>query len=306
MAGLNAFSFEKWYFDVTLPTGEVILFFLAKTRIFGWRDARLSLTVASPREAPIHRSLILWEPDILPLRPGPGPEPYINVSIKEEDLSLDLAFSRHPDDRPVSGPITILRGKRRLLWEPIHSRSVVHGSVSVGGRIWNVPGLDGYIDRLATDIFPLFAPVRTLYWGRLHHRDGSLVYAVLQGPRPRALLTWTSGQGSLEFDAVDVADHGGDTSPVLGLRYPPAYTLTAESPSAHIRLDVENLVAGVETAFIGDEGLRRAFESRAIDFLCRKPRGIKFFSRGRALIEGAGPAVSIEAAPLFSEIVRFS
>jgi hypothetical protein len=306
MAGLNPFSFEKWYFDVTLPTDEVIFFFLAKTRIFGWRDARLSLTVASPREAPLHRSLILWEPDILPRRPGPGPEPEINVRINEEDIALDLAFSRHPDDRPVSAPMTIANGKRRLVWEPIHSRSVVRGSVSVGGRTWSVPGLAGYIDRLTTDIFPLFTPVRTLYWGRLQHRDGSLVYAVIHGPRPRALLTWTSGRGSLEFDAVDVADHGGEMSPVLGLRYPPAYTLTAASPSAHVRLDVENLVVGVETAFVGDEGPRRAFESRAIDFLGRKPRGIKFFSRGRGLIEGAGPAVTIEAAPFFSEIVRFS
>ena len=311
------FRFEKWYFDFALPTGEVVFFFLAKTRILGRKDVRLSLTVVSPRRAPCHRSLILEEaaagkscslPPSLPgIREMTFPsESEIRVRKLGDDFSLDLVFARHPEARPAAHPMIIPRGKRRIRWEPIHGRSIVRGSVRIAGQSWNAEGYDGYIDRLISDVFPLRTPVRTLYWGRLHHSQGSLVYAVIPRLRPYALLTWNSGRGMTEFDAVEVADRGSMTSPILGLAYPPAYTLTAEGPSCRVRLDVENLAPAVETGFIGTEEIRSGIESRTINFLARNPRGIKFFSRGRLLLEENGQTTEIEAAPFFSEIVRFS
>lgn len=95
-------------------------------------------------------------------------------------------------------------------------------------------------------------------------------------------------------------------SPILGLTYPPAYTLTAENPAARVRLDAENLATAVETGFIGNEEIRGGLERRAINFLARKPRGIKFFSRGHLHLEAKGQTTEIESAPFFSEIVRFS
>jgi len=314
---MKPFQFEKWYFDFAMPTGEVVFFFLARTRILGRKDFRLSMTVVSPRGVPIHRSLLLDESaaerrpssatPILPdLRETASPrESEVRVRTSGDDFSLDLVFLRHPEARPVANPMVIPRGKRRILWEPVQGRSKVRGSVRIGAQSWRAEGCDGYIDRLASDVFPLFTPVRTLYWGRLHHRAGSLVYAVIPRLRPCALLTWNSSRGTLEFDTVDVSEHGTRRSSILGLCYPPAYTLTAQSPSASIRLDVENIATGVETGFIGNEEIP-GFENRTINFLARNPRGIKFFSRGRVLVEDKGQAVEIEAAPFFSEIVRFS
>jgi len=314
---MKPFQFEKWYFDFTMPTGEVVFFFLARTRILGRKDFRLSLTVVSPRGVPIHRSLLLDESaaerpsssgtPILPeLRETPSPsESEVRVRTAGDDFSLDLVFLRHPEARPAANPMVIPRGKRRILWEPVQGRSKVRGSVRIAGQIWSAEGCDGYIDRLVSDVFPLFTPVRTLYWGRLHHRAGSLVYAVIPRVRPYALLTWNSSLGTLEFGAVDVSEQGTRRSSILGLAYPPAYTLTAQTPSASIRLDVENIATGVETGFIGNEEIH-GFENRTINFLARNPRGIKFFSRGRVLVEDEGQTVDIEAAPFFSEIVRFS
>ncbi|MGA2533022.1 MAG: hypothetical protein ABSG19_08290 [Candidatus Aminicenantales bacterium] len=315
---MKPFQFEKWYFDFTMPTGEVVFFFLARTRIFGRADFRLSLTGVSPRGAPIHRSLILQEsaaerisssaPPLLPVfgeRPSP-PESEVRIRTFGEDFSLDLVFLRHPEARPVANPMVISRGKRRILWEPVQGRSMVRGSVRIGGQIWSAEGCDGYIDRLVSDVFPLFTPVRTLYWGRLHHPAGSLVYAVIPRLRPWALLTWSSSRETLEFDTVDVSERGTRKSPILGLSYPPAYTLTARNRSANIRLDVENIASAVETGFIANEEIPGGIESRAINFLARNPRGIKFFSRGRVLVREKGQATEVEAAPFFSEIVSFS
>jgi hypothetical protein len=317
MTPVQLFQFEKWYFDFTMPAGEVIFFFLAKTRILGRRDARLSLTVVSPRQAPIHRSMILEEtvaglplpsPPLLPgLREMTSPsESEVRVRTSGDDFSIDIVFARHPEARPAAHPMVIARGKRQIQWEPVHGRSVVRGSVRIDGRTWKAEGYDGYIDRLASDVFPLFTPVRTLYWGRLHHPEGSLVYAVIPRLRSCALLTWNSGRGNLEFDAVEVSERGTRTSSILGMAYPPAYTLTAESPSSRVQFDIENLVPAVETGFIGNEEIRGGFESRAINFLARNPRGIKFFSRGRLHLEDKGRAAEIVSAPFFSEIVRFS
>jgi len=307
MAERRSFQFEKWYFDLTLPTGEVIFFFLAKTRIFGWKDARLSLTWTSPRRPPLHESLLLKDGEALlpPVGTAEGGAE-VPVRVSGEGLSLDLAFSRHPDDRPAARPMIIPRGRRRILWEPVQGRSLVRGVVRVGDRTYEVDGVDGYIDRLWSDVFPLFTPVKTLYWGRLHHREGSLVYTVVRGPRPRAFLTWNSRLSRLEFKDVDIVEHDGERSAVLGLRYPRSYTLTAGGPSAGVRLDVENVVPAVETAFIGNEKPARALEGRAIDLLGRRPRGVKFFSRGRVRIEDGGRSLEIEVAAFFSEIVRFS
>lgn len=311
------FRFEKWYFDFALPTGEVIFFFLAKTRILGKKDLRLSLTVTSTREAPIHRSLIFQESGAAQpsaaavLLPGdqefPSPsESEVRVRTSADDLSLDLAFIRRPPGRPEANPMIIPRGKRQISWEPVHSRSIVRGQVRMNGRTWTADGSDGYIDRLVTDVFPLLTPVRTLYWGRIHHPEGTLVYAVIPRLRPAALLTWESSRGKLEFDTVKVTDRGTTISPILGLNYPPAYTLRAASPSASVRLDVENITPAVETGFIKNEETGSGIESRAINFLARNPRGIKFFSRGRVLIHDQGRTTEFDAAPFFSEIVRFS
>jgi len=318
MTPARLFRFEKWYFDFTLPTGEVVFFFLAKTRILGRKDFRLSLTVASPRDVPIRRSMIIREspakaPSSSPPPLFPGfqekpcpPESEIPVRMSGDDLSVDLVFVRHPETRAAARPMVIPRGRRRIRWEPIHARSVVRGSIRTGGRTWNADGYDGYIDRLVSDIFPLFTPVRTLYWGRLHHPKGSLVYAVIPRLRPAALLTWDSAGGRLEFDTVEVVERGKRVSPILGLAFPPAYTLRAAGPAGSVRLDVENAATAVETGFIANEDLRSGLENRALSFLARNPRGIKFFSRGRVRIENKGRAVEIEDARFFSEFVRFS
>ena len=317
MMSANHFRFEKWYFDFALPTGEVIFFFLAKTRILGQKDFRLSLTVVSPRVAPIHRSFVLEgfaaaKPSLaLLLLPGlqefPSPsESEVRVRTFGDGFVLDLTFTRHPDARPSADPMVIRRGKRQILWEPVHSRSIVRGQVRTHGRTWTAEGYDGYIDRLVTDIFPLFTPVRTLYWGRLHHPEGSLVYAVIPRLRPAALVTWESSRERLEFNRVQVSGRGTATSPILGLDYPPAYTLNAQGPSASLRLDVENIAPAVETGFIGNEGIPSGVESRALNFLARNPRGIKFFSRGRGHIDHQNQATEFKDASFFSEIVRFS
>lgn len=316
MTSLKPFRFEKLYFDFTLPTGEVIFFFLARTQILGWKDARLSLTVTSSRDLPIHRSLILRE-SVSGQSPSayllPGLQEIISLSESEirvrkdtDDLSLDVVFARHPEARPIAKPLIILRGKRRILWEPVQSRSIVRGSVRLGRQTWNAPGCDGYIDRLVSDVFPLFTPVRTLYWGRLHHPEGSLVYTVIPRLRPCAVLTWSSRRGQLEFDAVKVLERGAKMSSLLGMAYPPAYSLTASSPSARVRVDVWNVAPAVETEFLGNEEIRCGIESQVIKFLARNPRGVKFFSRGHVLVEKKAWTTEIEAAPFFSEIVKFS
>ena len=311
------FGFEKWYFDFALPTGEVIFFFLAATRILGRRDLRLSLTVSSPREAPVHRSANLGQPAGgqpascagLLRGFGQGLSPAaseIPFRFSGKDLEVDLVFVRHPESRPAARSMVIRRGGRRIRWEPVHGRSLVRGTVRAAGRTWRAEGDNGYIDRLNSDIFPLFTPVRTLYWGRLHQTAGSLVFAVIPRPRPAALLTWESERGRLEFDTAEVVERGPRVSATLGLAYPSAYTLTAVGGSGSLRLDVENSVTAVETGFIADEGLPSGLESRALAFLARNPRGIKFFSRGRGRVEEPGRTVQIEDAGFFSEYVKFS
>ncbi len=309
------FSFEKWYFDVTLPTGDIIFFFLARTRILGLRDDRLSLTLVSPGAPPLHRSLDLragGAPSSLmvpPIGPGPRTEPpgaerEIRVRASGKDLALDLTFARPPDEHPVMAALRIPLGRRGILWQPVQSRSDVRGSIRVGEKAFAADGCWGYIDRLVSDVFPPLTPVRTLYWGRLHHSEGSFVYAVIPEPRPRALLTWSSRRSSLAFDAADVMVKETAKSSLLGLRYPRSYVLMAGKDSSGVRLEVENVSPAVESAFVGTEKANR-LDGKAVSALARNPRGIKFFSQGRLLVRDRGRTTEIGPAPFFSEYVRF-
>lgn len=311
------FHFEKWYFDLALPSGEVIFFFLAATRILGRKDFRLSLTATAPGRAPVHRSLVLDGPaggrrqagEALRLPEFGGGPPTtlreIPVTVAAGDLEVDLVFRRRAPSNVPAQPMIISRGRRRVRWEPVQSRSDVDGTVRAAGRTWSAAGCAGYIDRLTTDIFPLFTPVRTLYWGRLHHARGTLVYTVIPSPQPAARLTWESERNRLEFDGVEVLERRKFISPALGLAFPAGYSLTACRASSNVRLEVENIAPAVETGFIAAEGLRNRFESRALAFLARDPRGIKFFSKAHGLIGDGGRSVEIKDAPLFSEVVRF-
>ncbi len=315
MPAWKPFDFEKWYFDVTLPDGSIIFFFLARTRILGLKDDRLSLTVTSPAGAPVHRSLDLragqgrlssWESPLwrAPGKEESGPDNEVRARVSGGDLALDLAFVRHPDDRPVSTPMRIRRGWRRIQWEPVQGRADVRGTIRVGDRAFAADGCCGYIDRLRSDVFPPLTPVRTLYWGRLHHPKGSLVYAVIPRPRPHALLAWTSDRSRLEFDAADIVERETRRSAALDMAYPKSYVLTAGRDSSRLRLEVENVAPAVESAFVGTEKAGR-LDGKAIGFLARNPRGIKFFSRGRLSVRDGGAVTQIEGAPFFSEYVRF-
>lgn len=162
--GLNLL--EKWYIDVLLPDGGVLLVYLGVLRILGVTAARVTAELfeadgtvrrgAAAAQRP--RGAEDW------LAFGPARIEGQRLSWTTNGLSGELDFSpRHVAATPRDPFLAC--GRRRILWTLEVPDADVRGRLQWPGGERAVEGR-GYRDRVWSDIAPWRFPLRRLEWGR--------------------------------------------------------------------------------------------------------------------------------------------
>ncbi len=326
---MSCFALRKWYCDVLTSRQEFAIVYLARVS-FG-KAAHTSLNVAV---ASLENGRAIAQSWTLPGGPA-TPKPGEGGALREEngcwsihseigricgtpsetdiDLQLDdlrlLASHRHP--RAGTNPyqsLTVCRGSHRIVWQPLALRSKVSGEVHSSRRKLQFTDADGYVDFLYSNFFPTRMPGRRVLWGRLHCPAVALAYTRMLGARAGECwqqLVVQTAEGVYSFPQFELRIVETRDCHELALRHPHRYELTADSGKFHITLAVEHLARLVQSDFLNDQPLPTRLLRRLFAWLARRPRGIKFLSRGTLQVERSQCAPILTTEFLVDEHVEF-
>ena len=186
------FSLEKWYIDVLLPDGTVLLVYFGRMRLLGVPFARVTAELFRPGE-PVIRSdapatRIEGSEDRLEFGPA---------TIEGECLTFTLPGLRGElRYRPRHAPITLrdpflTEGDRSLIWNVEIPDSDVEGEVSWPGGAMPLVGR-GYRDRVWFDLLPWRFPIQELRWGRAVAQDHAATWVEAQTAKNLVVAGWSS------------------------------------------------------------------------------------------------------------------
>lgn len=156
----------KWYTDVLLDDGAVLLVYQGVVHAFGVRIARATAELFRPTRECVRDRSRNSVVDITGDHSAIGSVRFDarGLTFATERLSGTLSFTE------VASPLTLLRpfltdGRRSLDWHVEVPDAHVEGALVVDGAQRRVRGR-GYRDRVTTDIAPWRLPIRALSWGR--------------------------------------------------------------------------------------------------------------------------------------------
>jgi hypothetical protein len=172
------FTLEKWYVDVLLPDGAVLLVYLVWLRVLGVARTRIAAELFRPG-LPVVRG----DSPAARLAGGEGWLDLGAARIDGEVLSFHtpgisgrLAYApRHP--AAELGHPLLADGARRLDWTVEVPDADVEGELAWPGGRLPVRGR-GYRDRVWLDLLPWRLPLRELSWGRIAAGPRATTWAV--------------------------------------------------------------------------------------------------------------------------------
>jgi hypothetical protein len=162
----GAFFLEKWYADVLLPDGAVLIVYLARLRVLGLPIGRVTAELhpcdgASLRgDSPASR----WQGGEDWLRAGPARIDGERLSFRAGGLEGDLRYVPRWPAAVLRQPF-LRDGSRSLHWTIEVPDADVSGRLRGAGESWRIEGR-GYRDRVWFDARPWRFPIRELRWGR--------------------------------------------------------------------------------------------------------------------------------------------
>jgi hypothetical protein len=164
--GRGTFLLEKWYADVLLDDGSVLIVYLAWMRVLGVPVARASAELHAVGRPPVigHATARDVKGSDGALAFGPARIEGRTLAWETDGLSGTLRYEpRHPSVT-LREPF-LESGARRLLWTVEVPDADVSGELRWPGGGLAILGR-GYRDRVFFDIPPWRFPIRELRWGR--------------------------------------------------------------------------------------------------------------------------------------------
>jgi hypothetical protein len=309
------FRLRKWYFDFLTPGLDYCFVYFADVRLPGAIFRSLTLHLARPgKGAPTTRTLAVEHATELVEGERRCTFSFAGGQIKIHDggcaidasgpgCSVHLQYM--PLKRHLFRPVVICNGGRsRILWRPVHLKSSVSGSVDIGGEVIEVKGCDGYVDYLESSYLPPAVPVRTLYWGRLHHPELDLVF--MRAANGSGNATWSrlsvhAGDCLTECEEVAIANRPGAHGFTSQAISPTGYDADAACGSRRVRVKVRHAVAVQESSFIDHQQVKSAVARYILKKLTRDPRSTKWLSYADVLLEDGGTMKHLRDVPLIDE-----
>lgn len=162
----GVFFLEKWYADVLLEDGGVLIVYLARLRVLGLPLGRVAAELYPCQGDPVRGAARArrWAGGEGWLRAGPARIDGERLSFRAGALEGELRYlPRHPP--AVLREPFLQEGPRSLRWTVEVPDADVTGSLQGPGGRLPIAGR-GYRDRVAFDLRPWRFPIRTLHWGR--------------------------------------------------------------------------------------------------------------------------------------------
>ena len=160
------FTLEKWYADVLLPDGTVILVYLVQFRALGF--SRALVTANCPARVPGHsrrRSRAAGRGGQGVARPRCCPNRRRGPVLRDSGLAGRLKYSARSPPAALGAPFVAQR-QRTLEWTVEVPDADVEGEVAWPGGRLPIRGR-GYRDHVWLDVLPWRMPLRGLAWGRV-------------------------------------------------------------------------------------------------------------------------------------------
>jgi hypothetical protein len=311
------FTLRKWYFDFLTPQQQYLFVYFAYVRLFGAIIRSFTVHLAELNGGfrrtvsfrPRHHSEWVDEDKVQHIRMPEGEivfsDTEASIALERPECAVNLRFSLIGTS--FADPLIISTGGRRsIAWRPIGLRAAVSGEARLGDRTITVLGANGYLDHLDSTIFPLSTPVRTLYWGRIHHADVDLVYthaADESMTRKWSRMYLTNESGLIETAPLELSVPAESSLDVRNPLVPEAYTLTGRTDSQAIRVRIQHVSAMQQGGFVDQQELPSAVR-RLLKLLTRDPHSTKFLSHAEIEIERRPGKQTWQDVPLINEIAQ--
>ena len=309
----SAFRLRKWYFDFLSPELDYCFVYFADVSFFGTTFRSLTTHIArqvgglrTTRSIPVSNPL-----EQLDGRAGRSfrfssgkisiATDACVIDVAGPGCSVQLKYSPHGSHHPQ--PVLIRKGSRgQILWTPVHMKCTVGGSVNIDDETIEVRECNGYVDYLESSCLPHAVPIRSVYWGRLHHEDFDLVYMHAAGGAETTIgsrLSLHLGEfvrecGDVSIKAINDRSGSNQLSSA-------GYEAVAATGSCRVRLNIRHALALQESSFIDHQQLMWRSARYLLKKLTRDPRSTKWLSYADVVLEEGETTREWHNIPLIDE-----
>jgi hypothetical protein len=188
------FTLDKWYVDVLLPDGSVLLVYLGRMRLWGVSTAKFTAELFRPgepsREGSAGARDVAFRDGSVTLGRATMSDRYLRWETA--GLSGELEFTpRYP--APAIRTPFLTSGDRRLEWSVELPDGYVRGEVRWPGGSLPISGR-GYRDRVWYDLLPWRFPIRKLEWGRVAAGEHAATWVAEHTYSGVVTCGWMDGQ----------------------------------------------------------------------------------------------------------------
>ncbi len=312
-----SFAFRKWYFDLLTDREDYVFVYFAYARFLGMITRSMALHLAEPGGD--QRTISFSVADHEEQHDNASgltilfPEGKIvagscggSIALGRNDNRVDLDFAA---SNQFSRPATTIaaNGKAAISWTPLALRYRVSGDIRFAGRLLRVRDADGYADLVESSYLPPLVPVRTLYWGRLHHPDVDCAYvhALNAGGAVVRSKLYVETDRQVRESIPGPFEGPGSGFPIDPARpFPLAYTLGARMENEEVRVKVHCGPEVQRAAFLEQQEMKSRAARYLLRTVTRNPRSIKYLSRADVTLGEGERTRTIEGARLIHELAR--
>lgn len=310
---------EKWYFDALAADHDFIYCYF--TRISFSRYTEASFVISWYRRSrdeiqtrafqSKHQNLVIAGDSMqietpcsqFIFRPG-----QTVVDHRSGNTILHLDYSA-PVCQPGPAAELEIRGRvnQVIRWRPLNPGATVNGEISFASCRANINQAKGYIDYLSSTTFPLFLYLKTLVWGRIIHDQLDLTFTIVDcgqsGSRARVFLRLGTEVHVLEDITMTTLQKKYDRG--LNISVPADITIKTANADVCLDLHLQMKTKVSKGNFINRDIIDNPLKRSLFRILSMNPRGHKYLSDVRIVIDSGGQNYIFESLPSIAEFVIF-